>query len=55
VALDELEAAWSNARVAVLEVMTARAVGRIRAAAARAFADAFKLGRGVKDPGEDDG
>lgn len=54
-ALDELADVWANARVAVVEVMTARAVGRIRASAARAFADAFKLGRPDKDTGEGDG
>lgn len=54
-ALQELADAWSNARAAVLGVITARAVERIRASAARAFADAFKLdGRG-KDRGGDDG
>ncbi len=53
-ALNELADAWLNARVAVLEVMTARAVGRIRASAARAFADAFKIGR-RKDRGGEDG
>lgn len=55
-ALDELTAAWSTNRVAVLEVMTARAVERIRASAARAFADAFKLHRGGEsDDGDDHG
>ncbi|MGH7337616.1 MAG: hypothetical protein ACREI7_08565, partial [Myxococcota bacterium] len=55
VALEELADAWSNARAAVLGAMTARAVERIRASAARAFADAFKLGDGRKDRGGDDG
>lgn len=54
-ALDELADAWSNARVAVLGVMTAQAVERIRASAARAFADAFKIDGRRKDRGGDDG
>ena len=55
-ALDELAASWSSSRTAVLEVMTARAVQRIRASAARAFADAFALRRGsTSDDGDDHG
>jgi predicted transcriptional regulator len=55
-ALDELAASWSTSRTSVLEVMTARAVERIRASAARAFADAFALRRGHKsNDGDDDG
>jgi hypothetical protein len=55
-ALDELTAAWSTNRTAVLEVMTARAVERMRASVARAFADAFALRRGSKsDDGDHDG
>lgn len=55
-ALDELAASWSTGRIAVLEVMNARAVERIRASAARRFADAFTLRRGNKsDDGGDDG
>jgi DNA-binding GntR family transcriptional regulator len=53
--LDELADAWVNARVAVVEMMTAHAVRRIRASAARAFADAFQLGRPNKDTREGDG
>ena len=53
-ALDELATAWATRRPAVLKAMTGRAVGRIRASAARAFADAFRL-RPPKDDGENDG
>ena len=53
-AIDELAAAWTTCRPAVLKAMTGRAVGRIRASAARAFAEAFRL-RGRKDDGENDG
>jgi hypothetical protein len=53
-ALDELATAWTARRPAVLKAMTGRAVGRIRASAARAFAEAFRL-RGRKDDGGKDG
>jgi hypothetical protein len=50
----ELAAAWATSRPAVLKAMTGRAVGRIRASAARTFAEAFRL-RQRKDDGESDG
>jgi hypothetical protein len=53
-ALDELATAWTTCRPAVLKAMTGRAVGRIRASAARTFAEAFRL-RGRKDDGGKDG
>jgi hypothetical protein len=53
-ALDELAAVWTTKRPAVLKALTGRAVGRIRASAARTFAEAFRL-RGRKDDGEKDG
>lgn len=52
--LDELAAAWVRCRAAVLKAMTGRAVRRIRASAAQAFADAFRLRR-PKGEGQDDG
>lgn len=52
-AVDELAAAWATERPAILKVMTQRALERVRASAARAFADAFRLRR--DDDGEDDG
>jgi hypothetical protein len=51
-ALDQLAAAWATERPAVLKLMTQRALERVRASAARAFADAFRLRR--DDDGEDD-
>ena len=55
-ALDELAAAWSTERAAVLALISERALQRIRASAARAFADAFALRRGGKsDDGDDHG
>jgi hypothetical protein len=56
VTLDELAAAWSTDRAAVLALMSERALQRIRASAARAFADAFALRRVRKsDDGDDHG
>lgn len=55
-ALDELAAAWSTSPAAVLALVSSRALERIRASAARAFADAFTLRRGRKsDDGDDHG
>ncbi len=51
---DQLAATWSSNRPAVLEVMTRRAFGRIRASAARAFSDAFRIRR-RPDDGDDHG
>lgn len=53
-ALAELAGAWATARPAVLKTLTNRAVARVRASAARVFADAFRL-RPRRDEGEDDG
>jgi DNA-binding transcriptional ArsR family regulator len=53
-ALADLAVAWGTRRLAVLQAMTGRAVGRIRASAARVFADAFRLRR-RRDEGDDDG
>jgi|SRR5688572_3956756 len=53
-ALDELAVAWATRRAAVVKALTGRAVGRIRASAARVFADAFRL-RPKKDDGANDG
>jgi DNA-binding transcriptional ArsR family regulator len=52
-ALAELATAWATCRAAVLKTLTGRAVGRIRASAARVFADAFRLRK--RDGGEGDG
>jgi hypothetical protein len=54
-ALDELAAAWSTSRAAVLALISERALARIRASAARAFADAFTLRRGKSDDEDDHG
>ena len=55
-AIEELVEAWSTNGAAVLNVMTQRSIGRIRASVARTFADAFLLRRGGKsEGGEDDG
>lgn len=53
--VDDLAVAWSNNRTIVLKVMTDRALGRIRTSAARVFADAFRLRKGARDGGNDDG
>lgn len=52
-AVAELAAAWAASRPAIMKVMTQRALERIRASAARAFADAFRLRRRDDDGGED--
>ena len=52
--LQDLADTWATRRPAVLKAMTARAVERIRASAARAFAEAFRLRR-RKDDGDNDG
>jgi hypothetical protein len=52
-AIDELAAAWEVSRPAVLKTMTDRALGNIRASAARAFADAFRW-RNRGNNGDDD-
>jgi hypothetical protein len=55
-AIAELVAAWSADRAAVLSVMTERSLERIRASAARRFADAFKFRhRDGSGGGRDDG
>jgi hypothetical protein len=53
-AVGELAAAWTASRPAVLTTMTNRALARIRTAAARRFAEAFRLRRREKDDGDDD-
>jgi hypothetical protein len=53
--VDDLAVAWSNSRPLVLKMMTDRALGRIRTSAARVFADAFRLRKGGRDDGNDDG
>lgn len=55
IAVGDLAAAWTTCRAMVLKAMTERALGRIRASAARVFADAFRLRRRDKDGGDDDG
>jgi hypothetical protein len=55
-AIDELVAAWTSSRTAVLNLITYRSLERIRSSAARTFADAFRLrGGGRTDRGESDG
>jgi hypothetical protein len=54
-AVGDLATAWTTSRSVVLKTMTDRALGRIRTSAARVFADAFRLRRRDKDPGDDDG
>jgi hypothetical protein len=51
----DLAAVWNTRRPVVLKVMTDRALGRIRASAARVFADAFRLRRRDREGGDDDG
>jgi hypothetical protein len=53
VAVEELARAWATCRPAVLKIMTDRALARIRTAAARRFAEAFRLRK--KDDRDDDG
>jgi hypothetical protein len=53
-AIEELARAWDAARPTVLKAMTDRALGNIRASAARAFADAFRW-RKRGENGDDDG
>ncbi len=53
VAVEELAGAWATCRPAVLKVMTDRSLASIRTAAARRFADAFRLRK--KDERDDDG
>jgi hypothetical protein len=53
--IGELAVAWVTCRPAVLKIMTDRALARIRTAAARRFADAFRLRRRKEDDGDDDG
>jgi hypothetical protein len=53
-AIDELVEAWASNRTAVLNVMTHHSLERIRASAARTFADAFTLRRGGKSERGDD-
>jgi DNA-binding IclR family transcriptional regulator len=54
-AIGELILAWYSNRHAVLNFMTQRSLERIRASAARRFADAFKLRGGTRDGGGEDG
>ena len=53
--IGDLTVAWATCRPAVLKIMTDRALARIRTAAARRFADAFRLRRRKEDDGDDDG
>ena len=54
-AVAELAAGWAASRPAVLKIMTQRALERVRAGAARAFADAFRLRQRDDDDGDDHG
>ena len=55
-AIDELVETWSAKRTVVLHALTQRSLERIRASAARTFADAFALRRSDKGQrGDDDG
>jgi hypothetical protein len=53
--VEELVAAWSSRRAEVVRILTSRALERLRAAAARGFADAFSLHRRGGGKGGDDG
>jgi hypothetical protein len=46
--LETLRRAYDEERVRVMQIMTSNALERVRSAAARRLADAFRLGRGKK-------